>query len=179
MVLQHDPRIGISEYQKSLDEGNAHPQTPDPRTVRFWSDFNRVFYHPRSIVQINNYELGSSLVPFERWENGAELFANINREEDLLDRDLRPWAEECDQIQGIQFWTEADNAWGGFAAQYIEQIRDEFGKVECWCWGIEEEQGKGTKVVTSSLSKRSLWKSLTSRTGKAVTPNNKYGLYLE
>lgn len=146
MVLQQDPRIQQSEYQRSLDEGDPNPQTLNTEAVRYWSDFNRVFYHPRSIVQIKDYELGSSLVPFEKWDSGEELFQNIDRDEDLLDRDLRPWAEECDQMQGIQVITGADDAWGGFTARYTERLRDEFGKMGLWVWGIEEQQGRGQRV---------------------------------
>ena len=111
--------------------------------MRYWSDYNRVFYHPRSIVQLYEYELNSSLLPFERYEAGEELFANTDREEDVLDRDLRLWAEECDQIQAIQMLSGADDAWAGFASKYIQRLRDEFGKMSIWMWGFGEEQGKG------------------------------------
>ena len=153
MVLHQDPHIKQSDYQRSLDEGTPVAQSLNTETVRYWSDFNRVFYHPRSIVQINDYELGSTLMPFEQWESGEELFASLERNVDLLDRDVRVWAEECDQMQGIQVFTGGDDAWGAFAAKYAEEVRDEFGKMGLWVWGIEEEYGKGQKVdpVVSNL----------------------------
>lgn len=149
VILQTESAIAPSPYQQSLDDGIPDPGHLTTETVRYWSDFNRVFYHPRSIVQINDYELGSSLMPFEKWDSGNELFMNLDREEDLLDRDLRPWAEECDQMQGVQIWTGADDAWGGFAAKYAERVRDEFGKMGVWVWGIEEEKGRGQRVSIS------------------------------
>lgn len=85
-------------------------------------------------------------MPFERWTTGEELFAAIDREADVLDRDLRFWAEECDQIQGVQVLAGGDDAWGGFAARYVERIRDEFGKTAIWVWGIEEEHETGPRV---------------------------------
>lgn len=97
-------------------------------------------------MQINDYELGSTLVPFEKWESGEELFAGIDKEHDLLDRDVRVWAEECDQMQGIQVFAGGDDAWGGFGASYVERLRDEFGKMAIWVWGVSEEQGKGQRV---------------------------------
>ena len=145
-MLQQDPSIETSSYQRSLDEGNPHPETPNSQSVRFWSDFNRVFYHPRSIIPLNEHELGSSLAPFENWHTGADLFADINHDEDILDRDFRPWAEECDQIQGVQLLAGADDAWGGFASKYAEDLRDQYGKLELWSWGLEEEAGKDTRV---------------------------------
>ena len=142
-MLHTDSQITQSEYQRSLDEGIPDPQKLNTQTVRYWSDFNRVFYHPRSIVQINDYELNSSLMPFEKWGNGEELFVSMDTDNDLLDRDVRVWAEECDQMQGMQIFTGGDDAWGGFASRYVEKLRDEYGKMPIWTWGIEEEQGRG------------------------------------
>ncbi|KAI9814179.1 MAG: mtDNA inheritance, partitioning of the mitochondrial organelle [Pycnora praestabilis] len=136
-AVQRQATINQNEYQRSLDEG-LPPAPLSTETVRYWSDFNRVFYHPRSIVQLNDYELNSSLMPFENWDTGEELFSALDKEHDLLDRDLRPFAEECDQLQGIQIFTEADSAWGGFGARYLDRIRDEFGKTCIWVWGLED-----------------------------------------
>lgn len=140
------PPIPQSDYQLGLDAGVAVPTRMTVDTVRYWSDYNRVLYHPKSSIQINDYELYSTLLPFERWESGEELFAGMDREADLLDRDLRGWAEECDALQGVQFVAGGDDAWGGFAARYAERVRDEFGKLGIWVWGLEEESGKGLKV---------------------------------
>ncbi len=85
-------------------------------------------------------------MPFEEWEPGEELFVNMDRDADLLDRDVRVWAEECDQMQGIQVFTGGNDAWGGFASKYVESLRDEYGKRPIWTWSIEEEQGKGQRA---------------------------------
>lgn len=149
MVHKQDA-IGQSAYQQSLDTGIAPTAPLSTEMVRYWSDFNRVYYHPRSIVQLNDFELNSRLMPFERWEVGEELFANLDKEHDILDRDFRLWAEECDQLQGIQILTGADDAWGGFAGKYVERLRDEFGKGAIWVWGIEE--GGRAQRVSSLFS---------------------------
>ena len=46
-------------------------------------------------------------------------------------------------------FTGADDAWGGFAAKYAENLRDEFGKMAIWSWGIEAAQGKGSRMAQS------------------------------
>ena len=153
-MLQQESAIAPSDYQRDLDEGIAQPKTPDPKAIRYWSDFNRVFYHPRSVIQINDYELASQLSPFDKWDSGTELFAALDRDEDLLDRDLRPWAEECDHLQAIQIWTGADDAWGGFASGYAERIRDDIGKVELWAWGLEHETTGVARVSGLTVSTR-------------------------
>lgn len=131
------PPIVPSPYQTALDQGSEPPRLTSA-SVRFWSDYNHLFYHPRSIVQLNEYEVNSSLMPFERYTTGEELFAGLDREHDLLDRDLRPFLEECDQLQGIQILSSIDDAWGGFGARYLERIGDELGKGCRWVFGLSD-----------------------------------------
>ncbi len=136
-VVHKETPIQPSAYQAALDVG-SEPAPLTTQSVRYWSDFSRVFYHPRSVVQLHEYELGSALMPFERWGTGEELFRSLDREHDLLDRDLRPFAEEADQMQGLQVFASWDDAWGGFAGQYLERLRDEYGKTPIWVWGLHE-----------------------------------------
>ncbi|KAI1326001.1 tubulin domain-containing protein [Xylariaceae sp. FL0255] len=136
-VVHRQQIIEPSAYQESLDAGQTPPELTTS-TVRYWSDFNRIFFHPRSIIQLNEFELNSTLMPFEKWHMGEELFATLDKEHDLLDRDLRPFVEEADQMQGIQIMSGIDDAWGGFAAKYVERIRDEYGKTPVWVFGAQE-----------------------------------------
>ncbi|KAI0603524.1 tubulin domain-containing protein [Biscogniauxia sp. FL1348] len=136
-VVHRQPPIEASAYQESLDTGQTPPEL-NTGAVRYWSDFNRVFFHPRSIIQLNEFELNSTLMPFEKWHMGEELFASLDKEHDLVDRDLRPFVEEADQMQGIQILAGLDDAWAGFAAKYVERLRDEYGKTPVWVFGVQE-----------------------------------------
>lgn len=133
---QQQQAIEPSRYQALLDQGLPTYQLRDS-DVRYWSDFNRIFYHPKTAVQLNEYELNSQLMPFENWSVGEDLFRDLDKDFDLLDRDVRPFAEECDQMQGMQLLTSTDDAWGGFAARYMDSLRDEYGKTSIWVWGSE------------------------------------------
>jgi hypothetical protein len=144
-TLETAAPITPSPYTESLSRG-LEPTRPTIDTVRFFSDFTHTYYHPRSIVQLNDFTLGSSLHPFESYVSGDELFNSLDKEHDLLDRDLRLWAEECDQMQGIQVFTSSDDAWAGFCARYVERIGDEYGKIGLWVWGIEGGATDGRKV---------------------------------
>ena len=62
-----------------------------------------------------------------------------------MDRDLRPFVEECDQMQGLQIVADVDDAWGGFAGSYVEKIGDEYGKIPVWAWALED--GRSRTVV--------------------------------
>lgn len=133
---QQQRAIEPSRYQTLLDQGLPTYQLRDV-DIKYWSDFNRVFYHPRSAVQLNEYELNSQIMPFENWTVGEDLFRDLDKEFDLIDRDVRPFAEECDNMQGLQLLTSTDDAWGGFAARYMDSLRDEYGKTSIWVWGSE------------------------------------------
>ncbi|KAL6238933.1 hypothetical protein BDW75DRAFT_199932 [Aspergillus navahoensis] len=148
-IRQQLAPIPQSEYQKSLDAGTQAPQLSS-ETVRFWSDYNRVFYHPRSIVQLNDYELNSRIMPFEDWSLGEELFNELDKEHDLLDRDVRPFAEECDQLRALQIFTSSDDAWGGFTARFVDRLVDEYGKKAVLVWAIED----GRRIHQASKLKR-------------------------
>ncbi|KAF1954835.1 hypothetical protein CC80DRAFT_550012 [Byssothecium circinans] len=128
--------IAPSPYQTHLDAGLAPPALSTD-TVRYWSDYSRLFYHPRSLVGLEELEVGDALMPFERWEVGWELFGKMEREDDVVDRDFRLFVEECDGLQGIQVFTGVDDAWGGWAAGWLERLRDDgFGKVQIWTFGV-------------------------------------------
>ncbi|KAF4466747.1 hypothetical protein FALBO_6388 [Fusarium albosuccineum] len=135
-VVHKQTPIDPSAYQQSLDAGTEAPRLTTS-TVRYWSDFSRVFFHPRSLVQLYDFELNSTTMPFERFSMGTELFSMLDKEHDLVDRDFRPFAEECDMLQGIQVFTTIDDAWGGFASSYLESLRDEFPKSCIWTWGLQ------------------------------------------
>jgi hypothetical protein len=151
-VVHRQDAIQPSTYQEHLDAGLEPPELTT-NSVRYWSDFNRVYYHPRSVVQLNDYELNSTLAPFERWATGGELFASLDKEHDLLDRDLRPFVEEADQLQGLQLVSTFDDAWGGFASQYVERLRDEFGKTVIWAWGLQDTRSGIARVSTPSATR--------------------------
>ncbi len=148
-VIRPQAPIEPSAYQVALEIGSTLPEIKK-EDVRYWSDFNRCYFHPKSVVQLNEYELNSALMPFENWETGEELFNSLDKEHDLLDRDLRPFAEEADQMQGIQIMASMDDAWGGFAAKYLDRLRDEYGKTTVYVWGLEDSL-KSTPRVKEHL----------------------------
>lgn len=147
-VHKQSPLSSI-DYQRDLDAG-VKPGKLKASDVRYWSDFSRVYYHPKSLVQLYDFELHSSIMPFERFATGTELFESLEKENEIVDRDWRPFVEECDQMQGIQVYTTLDDAWGGFASSYLEALRDEHPKTCIWVWGLQ------SPVSTVARDKRRL-----------------------
>lgn len=131
------PPISQHPYQQYLEDDSTPPELTSAN-IRFWSDYNRVYYHPRSLVQLQVSSVTASLSPLTSWDSGVSLFDTDDREYDILDRDFRFFAEECDQLQGVMMVAGIDNAWAGFASRYVENLRDELGKGSIWVWGVEE-----------------------------------------
>jgi hypothetical protein len=88
---KHDP-VDKSRYQEQLEEEllfaapnepEPEPTHPDPfvvdeSTVRYWSDYNRVNYHPRSILKLPDlpdWDLGMG-----DWVAGKEEFDKYNNQ---------------------------------------------------------------------------------------------------
>lgn len=140
-TVQRQPLVEQTDYQRSLIEG-LDPPALNANNVRYWSDFNRVYHHPRSIVQVYETEMNPEQRSFDMWQTGDELFNTLDREYDLFDRDLRPFIEECDQMQGLQMLTTVESGWGGFSARYLDRLRDEFGKSSIWVWALGEGQAQ-------------------------------------
>lgn len=88
--------------------------------------------------------MGAQLGSLEEWGTGVELFDSLEREdgETVFEKDLRPFLEECDQLQGVQVFAGVDDAWGGFADRLLEQLRDDMGKGVVWVWGLEDSREK-------------------------------------
>jgi hypothetical protein len=149
-IVQRQELIQQNAYQQSLESG-LDPAELTTESVKYWSDFNRVYFHPKSVVQLNEFELGSKLQPFQNWNVGEELFASLDKEHDLLDRDLRSFAEEADHMQGIQLIASVDDAWGGFAARYLDRIRDEYGKTTVLFCGLEDSLKSLPRVGHTSI----------------------------
>ncbi|PHH74495.1 hypothetical protein CDD80_3046 [Ophiocordyceps camponoti-rufipedis] len=138
-TVHKQPAVDPGPYQQSLNAG-LEPAQLTASVVRHWSDFSRVYFHPKSLVQLYDYELDSTIRPFDRFAMGVDLFDSLAKEHDVLDRDWRPFAEECDNMQGIQVVTSLDDAWAGFASSYLEALRDEFPKSSIWVWPLQTPQ---------------------------------------
>nr|XP_019701993.1 protein misato homolog 1 [Elaeis guineensis] len=91
--------------------------------VKFWTDFSKVHYHPRSL-----YELDGSWTDVQKFDNygiGKDVLSAGLQIEEMSER-LRFFVEECDHIQGIQFIVDDSGGFSSVAAEYLENIADEY-----------------------------------------------------
>ncbi|KAL1887748.1 mtDNA inheritance, partitioning of the mitochondrial organelle [Ceratocystis pirilliformis] len=142
-IHAQDP-LSVSNYQEALNAGLT-PTRPTAKDVRYWSDTTRVYFHPRSLVPLDDVEITTPKVTAGHWMRGSDLFRELDREHDLMDRDMRPFVEECDLMQGIQVMCSIDDIWAPFATEYVERMRDEYGKSCIVVWGGQSPDLPATK----------------------------------
>ncbi|KAF8483626.1 tubulin nucleotide-binding domain-like protein [Russula ochroleuca] len=136
--IHQDPIPDIA-YQTQLDqETDEDPALGPPDTerspavpplvasdVRYWSDYNRVYYLPRSIHKLP--DLADWEAADGDWQGGKDAFLRYDSDHALMDDSFRLFVEECDTFQGLQLCT--DNAFfGSFANSLLTAFRDEFPK---------------------------------------------------
>ncbi|KAF8528707.1 hypothetical protein JB92DRAFT_2862224, partial [Gautieria morchelliformis] len=104
-----------------MDEGE-HDSVPDlTSSIRFWSDYSRMFYHPRGLHRI--------LDPAE-WEReaGWPQVSVHTQNQAVLEDSFRLFAEECHLLQGVQLCMDA-LSFGSFTVSLLSRFRDEYPKL--------------------------------------------------
>ncbi|KAI7824711.1 tubulin domain-containing protein [Gamsiella multidivaricata] len=135
-----------SEYQEHLENeemGLATEEGEDEiemNGMRTWSDFNRVYFHPKSMVTMSGYQLDSEFMPFDVFSYGHAAFTETEKEKDSYDENFRLFTEECDQLQGFQVFADVLDGWGGFTTSYLEQLREDFPKTSIVTYGLSDSQ---------------------------------------
>ncbi|KAI0310860.1 tubulin domain-containing protein, partial [Amylostereum chailletii] len=133
-------RIPQSQYQDRIDEEiDEEPYEPTSRLqrdeatgpiiqssdVRYWSDYNRVYYLPRSVHKLPDAaDFDNS---GEDWQNGKEVFERYDSDAALMEESFRLFMEECDSFQGLSVATDS-TTFGSFTASFLTAFRDEYTK---------------------------------------------------
>lgn len=91
--------------------------------VQFWTDFSKVHYHPQSLYELNGLWMDAQ--DFNNYGIGMDVFSEGLRGEEMNER-LRFFVEECDHIQGIQFVVDDSGGFSSVAADFLENIADEY-----------------------------------------------------
>ncbi|TPX67932.1 hypothetical protein SpCBS45565_g03456 [Spizellomyces sp. 'palustris'] len=133
-----------NQFLHHLDEPPPEPTMPLTyadeleRKVSVWSDFNKLYYHPKSIVEIPHYLHEDDRNPFSTFTQGLDVFSQPDVKEDVLDERLRFFVEECDSLQGFNLVADAVDGFSGIAASLLEYLRDEFPKKAAITFGIHK-----------------------------------------
>ncbi|CAM0140076.1 mtDNA inheritance, partitioning of the mitochondrial organelle [Umbelopsis sp. WA50703] len=152
------PEYPKNQYQRQLDLMDEGMETePDAEmnldeSVHVWSDFNSNYFHPRSLNQINQYQMGNSLQPFDTYTAGYNAYDENEKETDSFDETFRFFVEECDQLQGFQIMTSIDDGFGGFTRGFLENVRDEYPKTSILTFGISNSNSPASMRNSQKIS---------------------------
>lgn len=120
--------------------------------VGYWTDFSKVHYHPRSLYELNG--LWTKNQDFD-YGMGRLAFGSGPHREEVNDR-LRFFIEECDHIQGIQFVADDFGGFSGVAAEFLENIADDFPNIPVLLYSLRSP----VLQANSQSQKKTMFNSL-------------------
>ncbi|OCH91306.1 mtDNA inheritance protein Dml1 [Obba rivulosa] len=144
VVEYRQDSIPKSSYHTHLEEETAYPEASAPvktSNIRYWSDYSRVYFHPRSLQKLPDHADWESLEG--DWNAGREEFARHDSETSLMEDSFRLFVEECDALQGVQL-THDTATFGGFTNAFLTSFRDEFAKLPCFSFPLLSDSIPGS-----------------------------------
>ncbi|KMZ57141.1 Misato-like protein [Zostera marina] len=123
--------------------------------VHFWTDFSKGHYHPRSLCELNSS--WSDIHDFDNYEIAQQITSFQG--EDMVDK-LRFFTEECDHIQGFRFIVD-DSGWvSSVAADFMEIIADNFGKIPILLYSAKDPVSYTNATNKKQIVSRSLHEAI-------------------
>lgn len=150
-IVNTGAKVHKNEYQLGLDNGLNKADLLTKNSIKYWSDYNKLIYKPMALNSLNDWEFDvdspdqqiyNKFTPdlkFTNYDLGQTEFAN--NVDDNLDL-FRKYLEDCDSLQGIQVFSQSDNAWSGFTNEWLTNVKDEFfnytsnNKFNMWTWDL-------------------------------------------
>lgn len=169
VVHQEQERIPQSEYHSLLDaeDGNEQAEPIASTKIRYWSDFSRVFFDPKSIQavpdtpQVVEGDWDASCEAFLRYDNVRILLhltstsSTTSQNVELMDGSLRLLVEDCDNFQVKRTMSSGEGLNDRFIAQGVQMIQDTSvfgGFTNSFLSAFREEYPKATITTFACLS---------------------------
>lgn len=136
-VLRHEKeRVPQSEYQAFLEAENEPnalelDNNPPETKVRFWSDYSRVFFDPKSIQPVPDTQENTE----GDWTASQEIFRQYDKDVELMEGPVRLAIEECDNFQGVQMMHDTAT-FGGFSHAMLRSFREEHRKTSIMTFAL-------------------------------------------
>ncbi|KAJ3216628.1 mtDNA inheritance, partitioning of the mitochondrial organelle [Clydaea vesicula] len=122
-------------------------------SVKYWSDFNQLYYQKNSLYEIPSYTHGDKTSAFSSFVQGSEVF--FSQYDDIIDENLRFFLEGSDNLQGFNVMSDVNNGFSGFTANFLENLRDEIPKTSIIVFGINplaDVQRKMSQVMIENAN---------------------------
>lgn len=122
-ALEKDIQRRSRLYRISIGEEEDTDGIFDLTDSKYWTDYNKTFWHPSCLNILPNITLES---PVDIWDPD---FMGTEEMERYTDR-LRTTFEDCDQLEGLQVFVDCDTIFGALVGKILNEIRDELGSVK-------------------------------------------------
>ncbi|KAK0543609.1 mtDNA inheritance, partitioning of the mitochondrial organelle [Tilletia horrida] len=165
---QPGPVASATPTAKS-SKGTSQPASRERTGQRYWSDYARVLFHPRSLIRVgagsasawsgssaggsdtflrsmdgmtntqdsSETQQDDARQQFESYEQGHRLGKQLDKDQDIMDENVRWFAEESDSLQAFNITATTSDAFSGFSAQFSETLHDEYHKTDILTWATE------------------------------------------
>ncbi|KAJ3158143.1 Protein misato 1 [Geranomyces michiganensis] len=155
-----------NDFLNHLDESASLSSSANPAqsfsadlesSVTVWSDFNKLYYHPKTVVEVPHFLHDDDLKPFSAFTQGLDVIADHDFRDEVLEERMRFFVEESDSMQGFNIIADAADGFAGITAGLLEYISDEFAKKSALTFGVHPpfdrlDTDKGRKVATLNSS---------------------------
>ena len=149
-----------SGTRKAVDAGLMPSRRQMPRRhvrvrgpVESWTDYLVPHLHSKNIALMRG--IHHRVNAFDYFTQGAALLETRAQEDDALDR-MRYLAEECDTLQGVQCFVDVDSAFGGFAARYLECLKDDYERTPVLVFGVTPHIDARSGATPKDFDRRSI-----------------------
>ncbi|XP_063945096.1 uncharacterized protein LOC108214424 isoform X3 [Daucus carota subsp. sativus] len=123
---------GKNEHETDICDKDIVDNLDD--TVKYWTDYSKVHYHPKSLYEINGLWVDSQ--EFNNYGIGRDAYSS-GRGEEICER-LRFFIEECDHIQGIQYVVDDSGGFSGVSAEFLEAMADEYTNIPVLLYTVRD-----------------------------------------
>ncbi|RKO83228.1 tubulin domain-containing protein [Blyttiomyces helicus] len=129
-------------------------------TVQVWTDFNKIYHHPRTIVELTQFQHADETNPFALYSQGRRVFADQETRDEVIENRIRFFAEESDSLQGFNVIADVADGFAGFTADLLEYVSDDYAKKAIFTHGIhwspENEEDRILYAANSALAMKSI-----------------------
>ncbi|KAJ7644693.1 Misato segment II tubulin-like domain-containing protein [Roridomyces roridus] len=152
-----------SRYQIEMDKldiDTTDAAAIDVQDVRYWSDFNRLFYHPRTIQRLPDVPDWEDVEG--NWSASRDAFTRFDEDTGLMEGPVRLFLEECETIQGIQL-VQDTATFGSFINSVLTALRDDFDKVPVLAWPLLSDAAPSGTLDTKRGTRKTINDALVLR----------------
>jgi hypothetical protein len=113
--------------------------------VKFWSDYNSQYYHPKTVIELDEYPHGDDTRIFQSFSQGIASAHKSAWAMEYVDEHVRRLMEECDSAQGFQIIADSNNGFAGLTCAVVELLQEEYLKKSMFVFGISNSSKSKSK----------------------------------